>query len=374
MPVSMETNCHDLLHRWQIRMLESDWNFNQALDDTVQSFKGVYLQHDREVIAHALTAAFDTAASYLGFFPQPTYVEDQQISIDADLPWWKQDINLYTRHLVTFGRRKYSEISYNQSYSFLDEEEEDSINDIAHITVTTSVDVNEIQVFYRVDDGATSQANRRWRIPVHRMSKDSETNQVDIYIKLANIVKPDVWDNTFRSGGQRYSVNRELSDSFVSHVDVCRVYTDSSDAVRLLSYPDSESTEIIETSVDPIVKNHHYTDFRLAHKTLSVKKPFAIKVSYLSGHPLTRLGVMNSQLETAIIRLANTDLSMIALPLSHLSEMAWRDDREKLFNTSQRFVPIDYANPLGVLRGHFDAWIILKRFQDNLISKLRRVV
>lgn len=370
MAVSKETFCHDLLHRWQIRMLEDVWNFNQVANIETPSYEGVYLQHERELIAHGLAEAFDIVTDALGYYPKPVYIVDKQIKLDPKRAYWAQEFKLYTRYLQAFGTRATTLIDADAAPSYSDIEDGDSINDLATFTVSSAIDVSEIQVFYRVADGAPSAAHRQWRIPTLAVTASSGT--VTIKVHRANLVKPSVWSDPWDTNRDRNAADiSNASTDFVEGVDVYRVYTDSTSAIRLLSLPTvSGETTVVETAVEPIITDAKYCEFRLSDDANPPNTPYAIKVSFLAGLDLGQNGEMDSPIEKALIKLCNVVSQLSATPLSQRTEYFWTEDMETLF-ASEYDVPREYVNPFGLRRGHIDAWLTLKRYADGLTSKTK---
>lgn len=370
MAVSKQTYCHDLLHRWQVRMQENIWNFNQVRDDSFsKTFDGVYVQDDRETIAHALTEAFESARYYLGYYPQPTYVENEIIYLNEFEYFESQVLSLDTRHLVNFGTRATTLIESDASITYSDNADADAIHETATITVSTSVtDTSEIQVFYRVSDGAPSAAHKQWRIPTQTISISSGTATITIH--RANLASPTLWLTQYNTDETRNEgdISNGSSD-FVTAVDVYRVYTDSTNAVKVLSEPtSSDDYTVNETTVNPVILDAFETRFKVktsSNVALS-NTPYAVKVSYQAGLALNN-GLMNQAIEQAIIRLANTNRSLSSNPMSHHAKNMWKFDREELFVNNVPFNQLqDYMNPLGTRRGHLEAWIVFKRLADSL--------
>ena len=366
MAVSKEINSNHLLHRWQVRMQENVWNFNQLLDDSFsKTFEGVYVQPEREVIAHSLVTAYRTAKRYLGYAPQPEYTVDKIIYLDQNVSYFDQEITVGQAYVNAFGTRATSLIEADATPVITDVEEGDSVNDTATFTITTSVtDENELQLFYRVTDGAPSTAHEQWRIPTESISISGGTATVVVH--LANLASPSVWLTPYTSSEERNSGDR--TTDYVAAVDVYRVYTDTTDAVRVLTRPtNSSDTTVNETTASPVLLDPLEGRFYVKNATGTslTGAPYAVKVSYNAGKPLNAMNLMDHELEQAIIRLCNVDLSLNHGPMSHRTANIYKEDLEPLFDRDTRFEEAQmFSNPLGKKQGHYQAWLAIRRNAD----------
>ena len=366
MAVVQESFCYDLLHRWQIRMQEDAWNFNQILNSDIDSFEGVYLQNEREMIGHGITEAFEIVASHLGYSPKPVYVVDRQIALKSGVSFYRQGLTLHTRHLQGFGIRATTLIEAGASFTASDSEEGDGINDTATFTITTDVTASEIQLFYTVSDGAPSVAHRQWRIPTVSVSTSSGT--ATIVVRRANLTAPVLWDDPYADGGRNGGDIGNASTDIVTSVDVYRVYTSTTSAVRLLSKPIvNGQTTVDETAVDAIITDPNHSEFYLSDDASPPAIPYAIRVSYLAGLGLELTGEMNTGLEKAIVRLANIESGAITTPMSSGTEYIWNNDTKLMFANDYE-APEEYKNPLGLQRAHIESWLTIKRLSDPILG------
>ena len=131
MAVSFNWNHHGLLDRWQIRMHESPWVFNQFTQaDLPAKYKvrntkardEVYSQTQREDIAAALHNSFEQVTDILGYYPQPTYTEKEVIRFSrsdvrsGDPLFWRGAFDdparyrIQKRKLIRFGNKVFTEV------------------------------------------------------------------------------------------------------------------------------------------------------------------------------------------------------------------------------------------------------------------------
>ena len=131
MAVSFNWNHHGLLDRWQIRMHESPWVFNQFSQAdlpakhkvrTNRARGEVYSQSQREDIAAALHNSFEQVTDILGYYPQPTYTEKEVIRFSrsdvrsGDPLFWRGAFDDPTRYrtqkrkLIRFGNKVLTEV------------------------------------------------------------------------------------------------------------------------------------------------------------------------------------------------------------------------------------------------------------------------
>lgn len=326
--------CTGLLDSWRSILFEDIFKFNQiAGTGVIASDCGVYNQPDREQINNALETAWWMLAEELGFFLKPTYVTGEQIRIGRGVPWQLQQFKTRWGYLQALGSRATTLIEASAPVVYSDTDG-DGVNDTATITIaSTTVSADEIQVFFRVADGAPSAAAECWQIQPLRVTKSG--NVATITGHRALFVKPTaVWNIPYQSNGQRYAGSTTTVADFVTAVDVYRVYTDSADAVTLLDdnflrccdtdwdvWNENTGVGLITESTLGIFKARH--DF--ADATTCRRRPEWLEVNYLAGKPLQN-GHMDRALETALVRLANTFLPYEMCNWCDMARQWWKDD------------------------------------------------
>ncbi|TXH48259.1 MAG: hypothetical protein E6Q97_25080 [Desulfurellales bacterium] len=354
-----------LLNAWQRRMVEDIWRFNQILGTGVaQTSCEVYNQPDREIIADALYSAVQTFIEYAHYYPKPTWVVAERVPFGRGTPWQRQILHTKYGYLVEFGARATTLIQANATVVYSDSDG-DGIDDTATITVTTTVDADEIEVFFRTADGAPGAADERWQIEPLTVTKSGNTATITGHRALF-VDYNDVWNTPWTPPNfvNRYAGSTATAGDFVTAVDVYRVYADSTDAVQLLtdSWLDccgssDYSTFNSEDGVVQIVDSVNGS-FRLRADSLTCwRQPELALISYRAGYPMSG-GYMNRQLETALIRFANTLMGEDLCSYCDRTRSLWDNDRQAM--PAELLTPNLIGNPFGIMRGQLEAWRIVR--------------
>ena len=368
MAISFDIFTHDLMHRWQERMLESVWRFNQFADPTPYGDYGagkepVYLQYHREVIAQALLLAFDEVTGLLGYFPQPSYVKDKIIPIGRKKKWDKDVFNIGLAYGIAFGTEEFGDtILYETSITKPNEYRwlwvlnvgSSNIGDFRNLHIYLNVGVDDEQ--------------RRTLFPAPiELYRDGR-----VYIQYANTVSTDVLREAYTDDGLLNILDRDTSSNFSTNYSLYEVSVDSDEAVKLLSISRKDGVSIEETVVSAEFSNPRRGEFILGKDEDDPPgEPFAIKASFLSGKPLGFNYHMDTSLESAIIQLATINFSMRNLPYSHLALASWQEANGTIEDGSGRVSP-ELVNPLGRKVGHYEAWNIIRNFSDFKFGKARK--
>lgn len=287
------------------------WHFNQIRGTgerlpQMGKTHPVYLQYERDYIATALAQAIATATEYLGFPPAPDWIEEEVVTINSDLPWDGQTLATRYGHVREFGRRAATLIQANVSVTYSDADD-DQVDETATITVTSSHPASEIEVFFRVADGAAGAASEYWRIEPLTVSKDGSTVTITGHRSL--FVKPRVWAGEYNTTVpiEKDAGSTLDADAFVQQVDVYRVYADATSAVELLLDPASVGAANAVVNATASISNRVMGHFRLyseAGQTAPMAQPHTVRVSYRAGLPLVN-GQMARALEAALVKYAN---------------------------------------------------------------------
>ena len=303
MAISTVAEHFKLLNRWPVQMDVSPFRFNQVAGNGVQIVPGqdpvfAYIQYERDMLARALHSAVEQSVPYLGYYPRPVWVENELIPLESGKQWNYQFITAKYGHIQQFGSRAVTAIEAGAAVVYTDENGDD-IDETASITVTTAVDVDEIQVFFRVADGASSPANADYEIEPLNVT-DNGDGTVTLTGHRSLFVGPALWDTPFTSPDYRTRNTADVNDAdnFVALVDVYRVYADTTGAVVAI-------TGTTEVAVTPTLRDSRIGTFRVSTLTTAPTRPNAVRVSYQAGLPLVN-GHMHSVLELALIRFANT--------------------------------------------------------------------
>lgn len=365
-----DANTFGLLNRWPLVMSEDVWTFNQLAGAGVRLFANrqntPYIQSERDYIADALHSATLAAVPYLGFYPVPVWVEGEVVTINRDLHWTGQTLDTRFTHLSEFGRRATTVISAGADVVYSDSDS-DGVQDTATITVTTAVDTDEIQVFFRVADGAAAAADARWQVEPLSVSASGGTVTITGHKSL--FVHPqNVWAKAYTDDGvaPKYAGDTTDTDSFVTKVDVYRVYADATSAVQLILNPNIVGTSNTPVNVTADIVDSDYGRFTMrvdSSQSEPAMPPSTAKVWYRAGLPLVN-GFMDRRLEVALIRYANT--FMPQQPAMFDRALAnWEDDRKP----AETLTPYDAQHPpaFGVTK----AGVYLASVVDGLRNRLK---
>ncbi len=365
-----DVNTFGLLNRWPLIVHEDIWTFNQLVGNGVRQFANrqntPYIQFERDYIADALFQAAMAVTPYLGFFPIPTWVEGEMVTVNADLAWNRQTLEVRYGHLSAFGRRAVSEIDTGAVVTYSDEDG-DGVEETAAVTVTTAAALDEIQVFVQPSDGAPSTAHEQWRIePL--TAKANGDGTVTLRGHKALFVHPDtVWSKEYTGDGvkPKYAGDTQAVGDFLTAVDVYRVYADTTGAVQLILNPDlvGEGNTPVNAMAD--ITNARQGRFTLRTddgQTAPVMQPLTVRVWYKAGLPLVD-GRMDRRLETAIVRLANTYMPQQPAMLDRTLAM-WDADRKP----AETLTPYDAQHPpaFGVTSAGVYAAAVVDAMQNRL--------
>jgi hypothetical protein len=292
-----------LLNRWPVIMRSPVFKFNQINGAGVRQDTcgqtSVYVQFERDFIASALNQAVNEAAEWLGYFPVPAYVEQEIVQLDQSVAWDQQELQLKHGYLQSIGARQTLEIDSDVIVVYSDTNG-DGIDDTATVTVSaSSLNLNEIRVFFRVADGAEATAHPMWEIEALTRI-DNEDGTVTLTGHRGLFANPELWETEYKASGVKNAGDTGNVSDFVEQVDVYRVYYDDDclitlhasnttytvqGAIRDTTYSTLTMSKLITTDPDPVY-------------------PQYATVSYVSGYRLTR-GLMERRLETALVRYAN---------------------------------------------------------------------
>lgn len=359
---------HKMLNRWPVRMGERLFPFGQTDDTYATHEPTIYIQSERDMIGEALRNAFERASYHLGFYPRPIYTT-QIVHFNPKRDWQSQVLILDYGKLIAFGSRSTTEIQSGVVPDY-----DDTLNrgwdDTATLTLTgvsAALDVDTVEVFPQVADGAKSVANDLYSIPIKTISLSGTT--LTITLERADCVKPSFVDtNPFLSGNRsnRRDADKDTPNNFATGLDVYTVTTSSTNSVTLRSRPAVGVTALVETDATGVITDEEQAEFIIrlpSGNTSPDSTPYAVEVNVLSGMALAN-GEMFEPLETAIIRLANTNVLLEHSTLAFPIEELWKEDHQTLFNDG--FMQPEYANPFGTQRGHLQAWLGLRSYIDPI--------
>lgn len=358
-----------LLNRWRDIMKADPYLFNQItgvgipIPETCGE-KGVFIQLDRDQIANALNDAVESARDYLNFYPRPTYLH-ARLYLQEGIPIERQELRLPNGYLQAFGRRATTLIEDDVAVVYTDSNG-DGVDDLATITLTLVTDVaaDEIQVFFRVTDGALNNADDLWQIEPLRVVKSGLN--VTITGHRALFVNPDVWAVDYDEPTFINKNSGDVADAadFVTLVDVYRVYTDSTNAVIYNADP------IFDCGSAPIDGDVQYSGTgRIVDRTISSFNPRrgdhcglyyaeTVDVWYLAGLPLVN-GLMERRMEKALVRFSNTLMAQSPSCFCDRVLNMWKQDTTT--EDVEKLPEWLADNPLGLQGGAVEAWRVINR-------------
>lgn len=298
------TLTHTLLNRWPVVEGEDLFRFNQILGTNVSvQACPVYIQADRDEIATALNKAITLASRQLNYWPLPHW-GSKRVSLRRGVPFWRQPLGIGEGYLQAFGRRATTLIEADVNVVYTDSDGDNAL-DTATITVTTAAADDEIAVFFKTSDGAFAAADARWEIDTLTKSRSGGTVTLSGHRGL--FVSPNnVWKKPYEAPNYNQVLPGNNADAadFVTEVDVYRVYTDPTDAVRL-RYLDCNGDYASE-SVAGRIEDEQLGRFSIGGDLCGYwSKVVYIDIEYQAGLP-SEYGLMNPVLEEMLIRLANT--------------------------------------------------------------------
>ena len=422
MAISFYHNHYHLLDRWPVRMGESPWFFNQFKlpsvatgqenqddPDLVYSTSGsrprVWFQTDREFLAEALNNAFEQATELLGYFPQPTFVENELINIDCNRPWWEQEITLPRRKLIRIGSVSYRSTDIEVDYVKINLAKSRRVPGYGvGVCLPEGIDAEKISVpqlknkFHFALTGSDS---------VNEVGMDDKQSllltQVNPFIRKGNMATTSLlvsdtltctaegdyqywfiipaWElvnHNERFNDEQFGITDSEALEFSNNdwgdegapvldedsIEFTRRNLNNNDTVKLLFRPNSQndSAKPVKVSVEVTIADYEKSKIWLKYKNVNLTnvypEPYAIEITYESGEAYQPNGDMNSQLERGIIALANASIN-VNLPVSNLANKLYDEHRSPIYDQERRVKNPNFLNPLGEKIGHAIAWQLL---------------
>lgn len=380
MAISKQVENNNLLNAWARVMNEMPFIFNQATGKgaPLNNNCDVYIQPEREDIARALDAAIKKMARVLRYWPRPKWFTDT-INLSSSSAWsqiWKPPSS---GKIIELGQRAATLIKADAPIVYSKSPAGSVIDNLATITVParTLTNPDEIQIFFRVADGAYAAGDLRYQIEPASVAM-SGTDFV-ITADRALFVKPNTfWDVPFKLDDPNFT-ERNYADTstaadFVAAVDVYRVYNDATTPIDIL-----DQTDAVLGSFDGAIWDARLGLVELSDACCSYVQscqyPLKVRVHYRAGEALT-YGLMDSELEDAIVRLANT---LMPQPLCAFRTRAldrFNQDREAPVDGNGNAIlsDADQHNDFGnFMRGTVWAWkVATDRAINRTSGKLTR--
>lgn len=357
---------HKFLNAWPRVMMDDQWRFNGVQGTGVpRNYKAdAFVQPERDEVARALADAIARVTDYLEYYPRPVYITGEEVSLQWGNPYQLQLLETRYKHLIEFGSRATTLIDDDVTVTYSSSLPGSSILDKATITVSTSItNAEEIQVFFRTADGAPAAADELYEIEPLTVSISGGVATITGHRSL--FVKPStIWDvpYVYDSGNLVEKNYADIQDAshFVTKVDVYRVYTDTTNAVQLtsddwLDCGDCNSVSTTLTAAGGRIYDKRLGLFQVRTASCSNCPGYVerVRINYKAGLALVR-GRVDTALEEAIIRYANTFFGQPAIDVTDAVQSKWMYDRNP--EDANLLTPGDVKNPFGIQRGAIFAW------------------
>jgi hypothetical protein len=362
---------YQIIDDWRRLCNQSPFIFNQALGigsnlfDHNTNTSTVFVQPDRDLAAQSMTEAFERLRDdVLNFAAKPSWVVEEEINFDRTRPLALQRLSTRYGFLQAIGRRATTLIEADVAITYSDVGGLGT-NDTATMTTTTTVDADEIAIFYRVTDGAPSAANQYWRIYPAKVTKSGNT--ATIVADRANFIKKVYIDQPYESPNfnEGNAADTGAAGDYLTAVDVYRVYADPATAVQLKADPyfegDYTSTTLSNTNASAIILNKRLGEFAIRTGADLCPTPYKVVVSYYAGYDLQN-GLADYKLKNAVVRLANTLMRKVPNGLNDVAHNVYQSDNEDL-GARNIVPPFAVNNPFGYKRGAIEAYRIAMQYR-----------
>lgn len=346
-------------------------HFNNLDDGQVSSVAVPFWnQALHDLLAQYVAEAEANLVRALGFDVAPAY-RRERIRFQPDTAefyrWMFAEVCTSYQHVQAFGQRAVSVLAEDASVTF----EADTATVTAPVPAGT--DPAEVRVFYREADGASGTAGARWYIRPLAVRIGGTTATIRGH--KAQFVRPVVLEGTA-------AAPYDQASSFVSQVDVCRVYTDPTlpltlvwDALQVDEGGDP-STDATQTATAWPVNMRRGTflprpaSYQAGAHLYEAPRyglpPSHIDVAYLAGHPLQN-GSIEPRLELAAARLANVLSPEFVVWVADLAKTRWRYDRN-MPGDDNPLQEAELKNPFGFTNGARFAWRIVQEMRLPVTS------
>lgn len=364
------------LDRYAVIMGMNAYHFNNLDDGNPTSVtRGHWNQTAHDDMAHYLARAEalmrdgvpESGKGGLGYDVGPAWRTNVRIPFSPPdhNQWWLCHAKAPHGYLQAFGSRAVTVLEADATVSFS--------GDTATITVTgvsSSLDPDDVAVFYRTADGASAAADPGWQIRTLYAAVSGTT--LTITGHKARFATPAVLAAA--------SPADAAGSSYVTAVDVYRVYTDPELPLSLVwdQYHQAGSgdptTNATQTGAARLIDARQGL-FQPRPATYSggvhtyadpdyTTPPEWLLASYYAGYDRLYTGRdwLDSRLEVAVTRLANVLTPDFSLWLSDLAQTKWRDDRR---GPSQEhpLQPGEQDCPFGLTIGARAAWHVVQEMR-----------
>lgn len=331
-----------MLNRWPEIMLEALTTYNQITGKgapLTNTRCKAYTSVERDPIASALDTAVNMMAHVMNFWPKPKWFTNT-LSFGAGIPR-KFEIfqvnavkNGGSYKLIEFGTRATTllqaaaPIVYSDVGSY-------GVDNTATITVAAGAltDPDEIAIFFQVSD---QQANAKTgagleRYQITPIQVELTGGNFVITLPKALLVQPTIWGTPYIVTDPNLqdvnAADNTTNADFVTAVDVYRVYNDTTTQIEVLDWNNTVLGTFNAVMVQDIAGLFTFENTCTAFiASCCCNRPTRLRINYRAGEPLVN-GYMNSELETAIIRLANNLVAVELCPLCAQTKNAFDQDR-----------------------------------------------
>jgi len=348
MAISKQVENNNLLNAWARVMNEKPFAFNQAAGTgaPLNNNCHVYIQQEREDIARALDSAIKMMARVLRYWPRPKWFTDT-VNLGSNTIWeqiWKPPSS---GKIIELGQRATTLILADAVVTYSNNPANLPTENMATMTVPAGslTNTNEIQIFFRVADGAYEAGDERYQIEPARVQLSG--GNFSITADRALFVKPStIWDVPFKPDDpnqvERNAANTGAATDFVTAVDVYRVYNDTTTPISILDRNDtvmgSFNGKIWDAQVGLIELEDTCCQF-----VQGCRPAEKVQIHYRAGEALV-YGQMDSELEDACIRLANVVMPEELCSFCQRTQDRFRQDRSPMVENGTATLPANNIN------------------------------
>lgn len=362
-----------LLNAWQRRMSVPIYHYNQVTGAGVNAplsepRSDAWVQTEREYVAEGLNTAVALAIPHLGFYPRPVF-QTKRIPLYGVRRY--VGLKLGSGYVQAIGTRATSVLQAAAGVTYTPAlPVDDQVLATITVTVPAGTDPSEIRVYFKESDrpdgfiDSTEVTDDRWRIEPLTVKLDALGTTATITGHRALFVQPSIWADPYLSPNYNASAKNKADTGdaadFVDEVDVYRVYPDPTNAVRFLSRQ-CDGTGFDTTLGEAWVENDRLGLVAARPQScIGCHNPFEfVDIDFYAGLPTVN-GEVQRDLQTALIRLANTELPQEPTAWSDARLQIWQKDAG-IAHYGEREQRADVDTPFGNRHGQVEAWKVVSR-------------
>lgn len=302
----------------------------------------------------------------LGFDVAPVWRQDRVPFNATGARWWESAARTPFGYIQACGRKAETLVKADAAVSYANGQ------GTLVVTVPSGTLAEEVQVFYRVADGAVAAGDPSWRIRPLTVTISGTTATIAGH--QAMFVLPSVLSA---------SAPAEYTDPavFVTAVDVYRVTTDTALPVSLVwdqyaefgsgdpsaDYTMSGTARLINAKLGRFQPRPATIYDGSAHTfeyPSPTRAPDWVEIAYRAGYPLEDPSTerLDGRLEVAVVRLANVLSPEFAHWLNDPAQLKWRRDR-LLPNDDNPLQPGEQDCPFGLTDGARFVWRTVRQMR-----------